>query len=276
MIDRDHDLTVTDQARLLNISRGTVYYQAQPCSPEDQKLMRRIDELHLDYPFAGSRMLRDMLRGEGLVAGRRHVRTLMQRMGIEALYRKPNTSKKHPCHKIYPYLLRGLQIDRSNQVWAMDITYIPMARGWVYLTVVLDWYSRKVLAWRLSISMDVDFCIDAVREAIARWGKPEIFNTDQGSQFTSHDFTKLLKDNGIAISMDGRGCWRDNVFVERLWRSVKYEEVYLKAYASVSEARTSLGKYLDFYNRNRPHSTHAASTPQTVYFKSLSELKKAA
>jgi len=158
----------------------------------------------------------------------------------------------------------------------MDITYIPMAKGWVYLTVVLDWYSRKVLAWRLSISMDVDFCIEAVKEAIARWGKPEIFNTDQGSQFTSHDFTKLLTDHGIAISMDGRGCWRDNVFVERLWRSVKYEEVYLKAYANVTEARSSLSKYLDFYNRSRPHSTHAASTPATAYFKSLLELKKAA
>ncbi len=276
MIDRDHDLAVTHQARLLNISRGTVYYQSQQCSPEDQKLMRRIDELHLDYPFAGSRMLRDMLRSEGLVAGRRHVRTLMQRMGIEALYRKPNTSKKHPSHKVYPYLLRGLPIDCSNQVWAMDITYIPMAKGWVYLTVVLDWYSRKVLAWRLSISMDVDFCIEAVKEAIARWGRPEIFNTDQGSQFTSHEFTKLLKDNDIAISMDGKGCWRDNVFVERLWRSVKYEEVYLKAYASVTEARTSLGKYLDFYNCSRPHSTHAACTPETVYFKSLPVQKKAA
>jgi putative transposase len=276
MIDRDHELPLTHQARLLNISRGTVYYQAQECSPEDHKLMRRIDELHLEYPFAGSRMLRDMLRSEGLVAGRRHVRTLMRRMGIEALYRKPNTSKKHPGHKVYPYLLRGLQIDRANQVWAMDITYIPMAKGWVYLTVVLDWYSRKVLAWRLSISMDVDFCIEAVKEAIARWGRPEIFNTDQGSQFTSHDFTKLLQDNDIAISMDGKGCWRDNVFVERLWRSVKYEEVYLKAYASVSEARASIGKYLSFYNCTRPHSTHAASTPETVFFKSLPELKQAA
>jgi putative transposase len=276
MIDRDHELPLTHQARLLNISRGTVYYQAQECSPEEHKLMRRIDELHLEYPFAGSRMLRDMLRSEGLVAGRRHVRTLMRRMGIEALYRKPNTSKKHPGHKVYPYLLRGLQIDRANQVWAMDITYIPMAKGWVYLTVVLDWYSRKVLAWRLSISMDVDFCIEAVKEAIARWGRPEIFNTDQGSQFTSHDFTKLLQDNDIAISMDGKGCWRDNVFVERLWRSVKYEEVYLKAYASVSEARASIGKYLSFYNCTRPHSTHAASTPETVFFKSLPELKQAA
>jgi putative transposase len=276
MIDRDHALPLTHQARLLNISRGTVYYQGQDCNPKDQKLMRRIDELHLDYPFAGSRMLRDLLCGEGLLVGRRHVRTLMHRMGIEALYRKPNTSKKHPSHKVYPYLLRGLQIERANQVWAMDITYIPMAKGWVYLTVVLDWYSRKVLAWRVSISMDVEFCIEALEEAIARWGRPEIFNTDQGSQFTSQDFTQRLKDNGIAISMDGKGCWRDNVFVERLWRSVKYEEVYLKAYSSVSEARASIGKYLNFYNCTRPHSTHAASTPDMVYFKSLPELKQAA
>ena len=276
MIDRDHDLPVSHQARLLGISRGTVYYQAQEASQDDLKLMRRIDELHLDYPFAGSRMLRDLLRREGLMAGRRHVRTLMHRMGIQAIYRKPNTSKKHPDHKVYPYLLRELKIERANQVWAMDITYIPMAKGWVYLTVVLDWYSRKVLAWRLSISMDVDFCIEAVQEAIARWGCPEIFNTDQGSQFTSQAFTQMLKDRGIAISMDGRGCWRDNVFVERLWRSVKYEEVYLKAYESVTHARQSLGKYLDFYNRNRPHSTHAASTPETVYFESLPAVTQAA
>ena len=276
MIDRDHDLPVSHQARLLGISRGTVYYQAQEASEDDLKLMRRIDELHLDYPFAGSRMLRDMLRREGFMAGRRHVRTLVHRMCVQAIYRKPNTSKKHPGHKVYPYLLRELTIDRANQVWAMDITYIPMAKGWVYLTVVLDWYSRKVLAWRLSISMDVDFCIEAVQEAIARWGCPEIFNTDQGSQFTSQAFTQMLKDRGIAISMDGRGCWRDNVFVERLWRSVKYEEVYLKAYESVTHARQSLGKYLDFYNRNRPHSTHAASTPETVYFESLPAITQAA
>jgi len=269
MIDRDHELPISHQVKLLNISRGTAYYQGQDASAEDLELMRRMDELHLNHPFAGSRMLRDMLRLEGLLVGRRHVRTLMRRMGIEALYRKPNTSKKHPGHKVYPYLLRELKIERANQVWAMDITYIPMAKGWVYLTVVLDWYSRKVLNWRLSISMDVDFCIEAVEEAIARWGKPEIFNTDQGSQFTSQAFTKMLKDHEIAISMDGKGCWRDNVFVERLWRSVKYEEVYLKAYASVTEARQSLAIYMNFYNCNRPHSTHAASTPEMVYFESL-------
>ena len=276
MIDATDDLPVIQQAKLLKISRSTVYYKAQAATEADLKLMRRMDELHLDYPFAGSRMLRDFLRREGYVVGRRHVRTMMLRMGIEAIYRKPNTSKRNQAHKVYPYLLRDLQITRSNQVWATDITYIPMAKGWVYLTVVLDWYSRKVLAWRLSISMDVDFCIEAVEEAVARWGKPEIFNTDQGSQYTSQAFTQMLLGHGIAISMDGKGCWRDNVFVERLWRSVKYEEVYLKAYDCVTTARQSLGKYLDFYNRHRPHSTHSARTPETVYFESLPELKLAA
>jgi putative transposase len=193
--------------------------------PAELAIMRRIDELHLDYPFAGSRMLRDMLRAEGVAVGREVVATLMRRMGIEALYRRPNTSEPAAGHKIYAYLLRGLKIDRPNQVWAMDITYIPMARGFVYLAAVVDWFTRRVLSWRLSITMEVDFCIEAVSEALARHGKPDIFNTDQGSQFTSTGFTGLLIDNAIAISMDGRGAWRDNVFVERLWRSVKYEEV---------------------------------------------------
>ena len=220
-------------------------------------IMRRIDELHLDYPFAGSRMLRDLLRGEGIAIGRELVATMMRRMCIEALYRRPNTSKPADGHKIYPYLLRGLAVERPNQVWAMDITYIPMARGFVYLAAVVDWFSRRVLAWRLSITMEVEFCLDAVEEALARYGRPEIFNTDQGSQFTSAAFTGLLLENAIAISMDGRGSWRDNVFVERLWRSVKYEEVYLRAYDSVGEARASLGRYLDFYNCKRPHSSLA-------------------
>ena len=227
----------------------------EPVPAADLAIMRRIDALHLDYPFAGSRMLRDLLRGEGIAIGRERVATMMRRMGIEALYRRPNTSKPAPGHKIYPYLLRGLAVERPNQVWAMDITYIPMARGFVYLAAVVDWFSRRVLAWRLSITMEVDFCLDAVEEALARHGQPEIFNTDQGSQFTSAAFTGLLAENGIAISMDGRGSWRDNVFVERLWRSVKYEEVYLRAYDSVGEARASLGRYLDFYNRRRPHSS---------------------
>jgi len=197
-------------------------------------------------------MLRDLLRGEGIAIGRQRVATMMKRMGIAALYRRPNTSKPAPGHKIYPYLLRGLAVDRPNQVWAMDITYIPMARGFVYLAAVVDWFSRRVLAWRVSITMEVEFCLEAVEEAVAKHGRPEIFNTDQGSQFTSVDFTGLLLDNAIAISMDGRGAWRDNVFVERLWRSVKYEEVYLRAYDSVGEARTSIGRYLDFYNRKAP------------------------
>ncbi len=231
--------------------------------------MRRIDVLHLDYPFAGSRMRRDLLRGEGVEIGREMVRTMMRRMGIEALYRRPNTSKPCPGHKIDPYLLRGLAVERANQVWAMDITYIPMARGFVYLAAVVDWFSRRVLAWRVSITLEVDFCLEAVEEALARHGKPEIFNTDQGSQFTSTDFTGLLLENKIAISMDGRGAWRDNVFVERLWRSVKHEEVYLRAYDTVAEARRLIGRYLNFFNSKRPHSSLGARTPDHAYFGSL-------
>jgi putative transposase len=234
--------------------------------PAELAIMRRIDELHLDYPFAGSRMLRDLLRAEGVLIGRALVATLMRRIGIEALYRRPNTSKPEAGHKIFPYLLHGLKIDRPNQVWAMDITYIPMARGFVYLAAVVDWFTRRVLSWRLSITMEVDFCIEAVEEALARHGKPDIFNTDQGSQFTSIAFTGLLADNAIAISMDGRGAWRDNIFVERLWRSVKYEEVYLHAYDSVAEARSGLGRYLTFYNTRRPHSSLDARTPDDAYF----------
>jgi putative transposase len=230
--------------------------------------MRQIDELHLNYPFAGSRMLRDLLWQRGLVVGR-HVRTLMRRTSIEAIYRRPNTSKPAPGHRIYPYLLRGLAITRPNQVWAMDITYIPMARGFVYLAAVVDWFSRKVLAWKLSITMETSFCIEALDEALSRNEKPEIFNTDQGSQFTSEAFTGRLRENGISISMDGKGRWRDNVFVERIWRSIKYEEVYLHAYASVSEARTSLSRYIDFYNAARPHSGLKAQTPDQVYFNRL-------
>jgi putative transposase len=252
-----------------------VYYLPKPVSPADLALMRRIDALHLEHPFAGARMLRDLLSQDGVRVGRKHVRTLMRRMGIEALYRKPNTSKKHPAHPIYPYLLRGLAIDGPNQVWAMDITYIPMAKGFVYLAAVMDWYSRKVLAWRVSISMETSFCIDALEDALRRFGKPQIFNTDQGTQFTSEAFTRVLKDNGIAISMDGKGCWRDNVFVERLWKSVKYEEVYLRAYESVSHAKAALSAYLEFYNTRRPHSKLARQTPDQVYFRSL-PLPKAA
>ena len=218
MIDRGHELPLGRQAELLGLSRSTLYYEPRPVPAAELAIMRRIDELHLDYPFAGSRMLRDLLRGEGVVIGRELVATLMRRMGIEAIYRKPNTSTAAVGHKIYPYLLRGLKIERPNQVWGTDITYIPMARGFVYLAVVVDWFSRRVLSWRLSITMDVDFCLEALEEALARYGRPEIFNTDQGSQFTSTVFTGLLLKNSIAVSMDGRGAWRDNVFVERLWR----------------------------------------------------------
>jgi putative transposase len=225
MIDRAHELPLARQAALLRLSRSQLYYEPRPVPAAELAVMRRIDVLHLDYPFAGSRMLRDLLRGEGVVIGRELVRTMMRRMCIQALYRRPNTSKPAPGHKIYPYLLRGLAIERPNHVWAMDITYIPMARGFVYLAAVVDWSTRRVLAWRLSITMEVDFCIEAVEEALGTYGRPEIFNTDQGSQFTSAAFTGLLLENKIAVSMDGRGSWRDNVFVERLWRSVKYEEV---------------------------------------------------
>ena len=269
MIDRSHDLPLTRQADALGISRGCLYYQPQPVSAADLALMRRMDELHLDYPFAGSRMLRDLLRSEGVVIGRERVATLMRRMGIAALYRRPNTSKPAPGHKIHPYLLRGLAVERPNQVWAMDITYIPMARGFVYLAAVVDWFSRRVLAWRLSVTLEAEFCLEAVEEALARHGRPEIFNTDQGSQVASEAFTALLLKHATAISMDGRGAWRDNVFVERLWRTVMYEEVYLRAYDSVGEARASLGRYLDFYNRNRPHSSLDARTPDRAYFNHL-------
>ena len=269
MIDREHGLPIAKQAKALGISRGSVYYLPRPVPAADLAIMRRMDELHLEFPFAGSRMLRDLLNREGVEIGRGHVATLMRRMGIEALYRKPSTSKRTPGHKIYPYLLRGLPIDRPNQVWAMDITYVPMARGFVYLAAVVDWCSRRVLSWRLSISMEAAFCVEALEEALARHGRPEIFNTDQGSQFTDGDFTKVLIDANVAISMDGKGSWRDNVFVERLWRSIKYEEIYLKAYDTVGEARVSIGRYLDFYNTRRPHSRLGRLTPDQAYFSRL-------
>jgi putative transposase len=266
MIDREHDLPITKQTKVLKISRGSVYYLPRPVSSADLAIMRRLDQLHLEFPFAGSRMLRGLLAAEGCKIGRRHVKTLMRRMGIEALYRRPRTTKPAPGHKIYPYLLRGMEITRPNQVWAMDITYIPMARGFVYLAVVLDWATRRVLSWRLSITMEAAFCVETLEDALARHGKPEIFNTDQGSQFTGSVFIGVLASNGIAISMDGKGAWRDNVFVERLWRSVKYEEVYLKAYDSVSDARASIGRYLNFYNGRRPHSSLDDKTPDQAYF----------
>jgi putative transposase len=275
MIDREHDLPLTKQAAALNISRGSLYYLPQPVSAADLMLMRRLDELHLEFPFAGSRLLRDLLAAEGSQIGRRHVTTLMRKMGIETVYRRPNTSKPAPGHKIYPYLLRGLTIDRPNQVWATDITYIPMACGFVYLCAVMDWFARRILAWRLSITMEADFCVEALEEALVRYDRPQIFNTDQGSQFTSEPFTDLLIANDIAISMNGKGAWRDNVFVERFWRTVKYEEVYLRAYDSVGEARTSIGRYLNFYNSRRPHSSLDRRTPDQAYFNPL-PLRRAA
>ena len=269
MIDRSHALPITKQAQVLGISRGSVYYLPRPVPAADLGIMRRMDELHLEFPFAGSRMLRDLLAQEGIAIGRRHVATLMKRMGIEAIYRKPHTSKPALGHKIYPYLLRGMKVDRPNQVWAMDITYVPMARGFVYLAAVVDWFSRRVLAWRLSITQEAAFCVEALEDALARHGRPEVFNTDQGSQFTSHAFTGVLLKAGIAISMDGKGSWRDNVFVERLWRSIKYEEVYLRAYDTVSDARASIGRYLAFYNGRRPHSSLDRQTPDQAYFTRL-------
>lgn len=227
MINRTHALPVSRQCQLFGLSRSTAYYQPTPVSVADLGLMRRIDTLHLDHPFAGARMLRDLLRRDGYAIGRRHAATLMRRMGITAVYRKPHTSQRHPAHTVYPYLLRKAEITRPNHVWAADITYIPMQRGFVYLFAVLDWASRRVLAWRLSNTLTTDFCIEAVQEALASSGTPEIFNTDQGCQFTSLEFTGLLKAHDIQISMDGTGCWRDNVVVERLWKSIKYEEVYL-------------------------------------------------
>ncbi len=273
MIDRTHDLPVTRQCQILNLARSTAYYEPAPISLEDLALMRRIDELHLESPFAGGRMLRDVLRKEGHVIGRKRVRTLMRKMGIEALYQKPSTSQRQAAHPVFPYLLRDLTINQPNQVWATDITYIPMRRGFVYLAAVMDWATRKVLSWRVSNTLTTDFCLDAVCEAITRYGCPDIFNTDQGSQFTSSDFTGLLKKHNIRISMDGQGCWRDNVFVERLWRSVKYEEVYLYAYDSVSAAKASLERYFNFYNTRRPHQSLDGQTPDKMYFDNLPQAR---
>lgn len=269
MIDRTHKLSVVRQCQLLKLARSTAYYQARPVSDTALALMRRIDELHLHYPFAGARMLRDVLRHEGHGVGRRHVATLMRRMGITAVYRKPRTSQRHPAHRIYPYRLRQLTITRPNHVWAADITYIPMRRGFLYLVAILDWASRRVLAWRLSNTLTTDFCLEAVQEAVTRHGPPEIFNTDQGCQFTSQEFTGLLNDHGIQISMDGTGRWRDNVFVERLWRSLKYEEVYLHAYETVRDAHQGVARYVIFYNQIRPHRGLDGRTPDRVYGENL-------
>ena len=276
MIDRNHELSITGQAKLLNISRGTVYYLPRPVSPADLALMRRMDELHLEHPFMGARMLRDQLARQGIHAGRRHIRTLMLRMGIAALAPQPGTSKATPGHKIYPYLLRQLAITRANQVWALDTTYIPMARGFVYLTAVVDVASRQVLAHKVAITLEAVHAKEVIEQAFARYGAPEIVNTDQGSQFTAIEFTDTVLAHGCKLSMDGRGAWRDNVFVERLWRSVKYERVYLKAYDSVSAARADIADYLGWYNTQRPHSSLERLTPHEKYVAALTQLKLAA
>jgi len=276
MIDRTHALPVSRQAKLVGIARSSVYYQARPVNDRDLMLMRRIDELHLEFPFAGARMLARLLRRDGHEVGRRHVGTLMKRMGVKALYCKPNTSRRNVKNKVWPYLLRNMRINRANQVWALDTTYIPMARGFVYLTAVVDWASRKVLAHRVAITLEAVHAVDALEEAFTRYGLPDIVNTDQGSQFTASAFTEAVQSRGIRLSMDGKGSWRDNVFVERVWRSIKYEEVYLKAYESVSQARQSIGAYIQLYNQRRPHSSLADQTPDEAYFAMLPAIKTAA
>jgi putative transposase len=276
MIDRDHKLPITHQAKLLNVSRGSVYYLPKPVSEADLALMLRIDKLHLKHPFMGARMLRDQLEFDGIHVGRRHIRTLMRRMGIEALAPQPGTSKAAPGHKIYPYLLRNLPIVRANQVWALDTTYIPMAKGFVYLTAVVDVASRLVLAHKVAITLEACHAKEIIEQAFARYGKPEIVNTDQGSQFTAEEFTNAVLSQRCKLSMDGRGAWRDNVFVERLWRSVKYERVYLMAYASVGAARANIAQYFDWYNSERPHSSLDRVTPEKVYLSLLPKLAQAA
>lgn len=269
MLNTTHALSLTRQAELLELSWASLYYHPVRVSAPDLRLMRRIDELHLELPCLGSRMLRDLQVGEGCTVGCKHVATLMRKMGLEAIYRRRNTGRRHPRHPVFPYLPRGLVIDRPNQARAADVTYIPMAYGFVYLIVVIDWFSRRILSWRLSNSLTADFCVEALEEAIARYERPEIFNTDQGSQFTAMDFVGVLKRHEIRISMDGRGAWRDNVFVERLWRSVSCEEVYLHAYDSVSAAKAGIARYVTFINTRRPHSSLDRQTPDHVYFKSL-------
>jgi len=275
MISRTDPLPVARQCELLDLPRSTFYYQPKAVPEVDLELMRKIDECHLQRPYYGSRRLRDWLQDLGYAINRKKVQRLMREMGLTALYPKQNLSKRNQAHKVYPYLLRGLVIDRPNQAWAADVTYIPMAKGFLYLVAIIDWYSRKVLAWELSNSMDVRFCVEALETALEKYGKPEIFNTDQGSQFTSEAFTSVLKENDIRISMDGKGRWVDNVFVERLWRSLKYEEVYLKGYANVLEARKSISAYLHLFNEERRHQSLDRQTPDQVYYESADQRKAA-
>jgi putative transposase len=275
MINREHPLPITKQCRLLNLCRSGIYYMSVPVSEKDRDLMRLIDKIHLEFPFLGSRGIRNELLDKGYKVGRSHIRTLMRKMGVEAIYKKPRLSEPHPGHTIYPYLLRGLSITTGNAVWSTDITYIPMAKGFCYLVAIMDWASRKVLSWKLSNTLDNSFCIKALEEAILCYGVPQIFNSDQGNQFTSDAFTGILKNHNVRISMDGRGRWMDNVLIERLWKSVKYEEVYLKAYSSIAEARNELAKYFDRYNKRRRHQGLDDMTPDVVYWNTIPKLKEA-
>jgi putative transposase len=269
MIDRAEGLSVVRQCRLLEVARATAYYTAAGVTQADLELMRRIDEVHLKHPFYGSRRIRDWLEDQGRQVNRKKLQRLMRQMGLVALYPRRKTSQPGAGHTIYPYRLRGLAIDRVNQVWAADICYLPMAQGFLYLVAVMDWHSRRVLAWRLSNTLDCHFCVEALEEALSRYGTPEIFNTDQGAQFTAAAFTEVLKAAGVTISMDGKGRWVDNVFVERLWRSVKYEEVYLKAYENARQAQAGLDRYFRFYNGERRHQALGRRTPDDVYFSGL-------
>jgi len=275
MIIREHPLPLAGQCRILNLSRSGIYYVPMLVSDKDRELMRLIDEIHLEEPYWGTRGIRNELWNRGHKIGRSHVRTLMRKTGIEALYRKPRLTKTHPEHTIYPYLLRGLAITEANAVWCSDITYIPMHKGFCYLVAIMDWASRKVLAWRLSNTLDTSFCTEALEEALCNYGTPDIFNTDQGTQFTSDDFTDMLKKNNIRISMDGQGRWMDNVFIERLWKSVKYEDIYLKAYSSIGEVRKGLTTWFDRYNRWRRHQGLDERTPDEVYWSTLPGVKDA-
>ena len=267
MVDPEQStLSIAKHCRLLSINRSSFYYQPKPVKPEDLELMQLIDEQYLKTPTWGSRSMRNYLRRLGYKINRKRVQRLMRLMGLEAIYPKPRTSRPHPDHKVYPYLLRGLEINRPNQVWAADITYIPMSRGFMYLVAVMDWHSRKVLSWRVSNTLEADFCVEAVTEAIGRYGVPEIFNTDQGSQFTSEAFTKKLKGNGIAISMDGRGRMQDNIFIERLWWTLKHHYVYLHSFANGAELRDGFRYWFNFYNTQRSHQSLDSMTPDEVYY----------
>jgi len=271
MITPSAELSIARQAKLLGVSRSSIYYRPKPDSSEELDLLKRLDEIFTDNPMYGSRRLQVMLKREGILVGRRRIRRLMKKLGLWAVTPKPNTSRPHPEHKIYPYLLRGLTIDRPDQVWATDISYIPMQKGFLYLVAIMDWATRRVLSWRLSNTMTTDFCVDALKEAIAKYGKPEIFNSDQGSQFTSEDFTTVLNQHEIKISMDGRGRCYDNIFVERLWWTVKHEWVYLRPAANGIEQKRSLSEFFDWYNRRRPHQSLDWKTPDEAYFTRPSE-----